>query len=197
VNSGDATRDDEPLNRLLEQLAAGDTDAVEQVVRTYEPYLRMVVRRQLPHHLRAKFDSIDIVQSVWADVVDGLQDARWRFEDAAHLRAFLVRAARNRLIDRGRRQQAGAKREETVSDDQIDNLIGSEPRPSETVGAEDLWRQMVQACPPQHRDILVFKRDGASLDEIAVRTGLHKSSVRRILYEVARKVAETNAGSKE
>ncbi len=184
---------DEPLDQLLTQLAAGDPDAVEQVIRTYEPYLRMVVRRQLPQNLRAKFDSIDIVQSVWADVVDGLQDARWQFEDAAHLRAFLVRAARNRLIDRGRKQKTAAQREHAASDDEIENIAAAGPRPSETVGAEELWRQMVQACLPQHREILVLKREGASLDEIAARTGLHKSSIRRILYELARKVA---AGAK-
>ena len=174
---------DEPLDQLLTQLAAGDADAVERVIRTYEPYLRMVVRRQLPQNLRAKFDSVDIVQSVWADVVDGLQDARWRFEDAAHLRAFLVRAARNRLIDRGRKQQTAARREHIASDEEIANIAAAGPRPSETVGAEELWRQMVQ----------VLKREGASLDEIAARTQMHKSSIRRILYELARKVA---AGAK-
>jgi RNA polymerase sigma-70 factor (ECF subfamily) len=179
---------DESLDELLAGLGEGDADAVERVIRAYEPYLRMVVRRQLPDHLRAKFDSIDVVQSVWADVVGGLQDARWSFPDAAHLRAFLVKAARNRLIDRGRQQQAAARRE-TAAPSEIQNVPAVEPRPSETAGAEDLWRQMVQACPPQHRDLLVLKREGASLDEIAARTGLHKSSVRRILYEIARKVA--------
>jgi RNA polymerase sigma-70 factor (ECF subfamily) len=178
---------DESLDELLASLGEGDADAVERVIRAYEPYLRMVVRRQLPDHLRAKFDSIDVVQSVWADVIGGLQHARWSFPDAAHLRAFLVKAARNRLIDRGR-QQAAARRE-TAAPSEMHNVPAVEPRPSETAGAEDLWRQMVQACPPQHRDLLVLKREGASLDEIAARTGLHKSSVRRILYEIARKVA--------
>jgi RNA polymerase sigma-70 factor (ECF subfamily) len=181
---------DESLDELLASLADGDADAVERVIRAYEPYLRMVVRRQLPDHLRAKFDSIDVVQSVWADVIGGLQEARWSFADAAHLRAFLVRAARNRLIDKGRRQNTAARRETAALSVEVRNVAGRQPRPSEAAGAEDLWRQMVQACPPQHRELLVLKREGASLDEIAARTGLHKSSVRRILYEIARQVAE-------
>ena len=37
----------ERVDRLLEQLNSGDTAAAEQVFRTYEPYLRMMVRRQL------------------------------------------------------------------------------------------------------------------------------------------------------
>jgi RNA polymerase sigma-70 factor (ECF subfamily) len=179
----------EPLDELLDKLAEGDSQAIEQVFRAYEPYLRMVVRRQLPSALRAKFDSIDIVQSVWADVLDGLNDARWSFQDTAHLRAFLVRAARNRLIDRQRKQLAAGRHEQALSQTAIECVAASEARPSQTVVADDLWRQMVQMCPPQHREILALKRDGASLDEIAAQSGLHKSSVRRILYDIARKTA--------
>ena len=75
----------EPLDRLLDQLNGGDAAAAEQVFRTYEPYLRMMVRRQLRPPLRAKFDSMDVVQSVWADVLEGMRDraAGWHFADRA------------------------------------------------------------------------------------------------------------------
>ena len=42
----------DPLDRLLEQLNGGDPAAAEQVFRDYEPYLRMLVRRQLRPALR-------------------------------------------------------------------------------------------------------------------------------------------------
>jgi DNA-binding IclR family transcriptional regulator len=48
---------------------------------------------------------------------------------------------------------------------------------------------MVVACPPAHLEVLNLKRQGCSLDEIAAQTGFHKSSVRRILYELARRLA--------
>ena len=69
----------EPLDALLEKLTSGDEAAAQQVFLTYEPYLRMVVRRLLPPRLRPKFDSTDIVQSVWADMVTGFRSAGWRF----------------------------------------------------------------------------------------------------------------------
>src|SRR2546426_29147 len=93
------------LENLLEQLQSGDEVAIERAFLAHEPYLRMVVRRQLPLRLRAKFDSADIIQSVWVHVLDGFREANWRFADAAQLRAFLVRVTQNRFIDRVRQQQ--------------------------------------------------------------------------------------------
>src|SRR5262249_2274712 len=90
----------EPLEVLLARLNSGDLHAAEEVFRAYEPYLRKVVRRQLPARLRAKFDSDDIVQSVWADLLEGFREADWRFPTADHLRAFLVKVTRHRFIDR-------------------------------------------------------------------------------------------------
>src|SRR5438874_12828273 len=93
----------DPVNSLLVRLCAGDLAAAEQVFLAYEPYLRKVVRRHLPARLRTKFDSVDVVQSIWADVIEGFREAGWRFTDAAQLRAFLIKATRNRFIDRVRR----------------------------------------------------------------------------------------------
>ena len=67
------------------------------------------------------------------------------------------------------------------------------PTASEQLQAEELWEQMIASCRPAHRDVLRLKRQGCSLAEIAAQTGLHPSSVRRILYEVARRFA---SGSK-
>ena len=87
---------DDRLEVLLEKLNSGDATAAEEVFLAYEPYLRMVVRRQLSTRLRARFDSVDIVQSVWADVLEGYRAEGWRFTDRDHLRAFLARVTSRR-----------------------------------------------------------------------------------------------------
>ena len=51
-------------------------------------------------------------------------------------------------------------------------------------------------CPPAHREMLELKRQGIPLAEIAERTGLHESSVRRILYELAKRLAATRRGDR-
>jgi RNA polymerase sigma factor (sigma-70 family) len=179
-----------PLDVLLEKLCSGDAAAAEQVFLAYEPYLRKVVRRQLPPRLRAKLDSIDVVQSVWADVLQGFRSAGWRFADVAHLRAFLVKATRNRFIDRVRQHEKALKLEKPIACTDPDQLPPArQPRPSEAVQADDLWQRMLALCPPAHHQILQLKRQGLTLVEIAQRTGLHEGSVRRILRQLARQMA--------
>src|SRR3954453_23590143 len=130
----------EPLDHLLEQLCSGDMEAAEKVFLEYEPYLRQAVRRHLSGALRAKFDSTDIVQSSWADVLRGFRENGWRFVDADHLRGFLYVATRNRLIDRVRQHRRVAGREESIErGEQGRPLLSAGPRPSEVVQARDLW----------------------------------------------------------
>ena len=140
--------------------------------------------------LRSKLDSMDIVQSVWADVLCGFRDAGWRFTDPSHLRAFLMRVVRNRLIDRRRQHHRALEQEQALSQIPAEEMPqAQQPRPSEIAQANELWKQMWDQCPPAHREILVLKRQGFLLAEIAARTGLHEGSIRRILYDLARRLA--------
>jgi RNA polymerase sigma-70 factor (ECF subfamily) len=181
----------EPLDRLLEQLNRGDPAAAEQVFREYEPYLRMLVRRQLRPAHRVKFDSMDVVQSVWTDVLEGLRDAGWHFSDRVHLQAFLARLARNRFLDRCRKHHNAVAREEPLTNASPAEAIAARgPRPSEVAQHNELWDRILALCPPAHHELLRLKRQGLGLAEIATRTGHHESSVRRILYELARRYAE-------
>ena len=78
-------RSDELLAELLDRLSRGDSEAAGQIFVAYMPYLRKVIRRQLPAQLRRKLDSSDVLQSAWGDVLEGLGKANWTFEtpDAA------------------------------------------------------------------------------------------------------------------
>jgi RNA polymerase sigma-70 factor (ECF subfamily) len=181
------------LDNLLEQLGQGDVAAAARVFVEYEPYLRKVVRRLLPAHLRTRFDSADIVQSAWAGLVEKLHEADWHFPDAAHLRAFLVTVTKHRFLDRLRQQQASIRRERPVAEGHLAELAPSaQPPPSEVAQAEELWEQMLALCPPEHHEVLRLRREGLLLEEIAAQTGLHVDSIRRILRRLARQLALQN-----
>jgi RNA polymerase sigma factor (sigma-70 family) len=181
---------DEHLDDLIERLNRGDFEAAERILVAYEPQLRMAVSRQLHGALRSKLDSMDIVQAVWADVLEGFRESGWKFEDRRQLKAFLMTLARHRLIDHRRHFRRALERERPLGEMTPHDLPASpQPRPSEIAQGRELWDRLLEQCPPAHRELLRLKREGLPLTEIAARTGLHEGSVRRILYDVARKMA--------
>lgn len=182
---------DVSLESLLERLKKGDVAAAEQVFLTFEPYLRLLVRRQISADLQAKFDSVDVVQSIWGDLVAGFRAAQWQFADVNRLRAFLIKATLNRFIDRVRQHRQALEHEQPLA---AEPLSCPQPGPVDFVQAEDVWQQLLALCPEQHRELLILKRQGHNLAEIAARTGLHEGSVRRILYDLSRRFASRCQG---
>ncbi len=188
----------EQLDLLLDRLNGGDVSAAEDVFRLYEPFLRMLVRRRLRPALRSKFDSMDVVQSVWADVLEGFQRERWRFTDRNHLQAFLARKARHRFLDDCRRNRAALKRETPLGESTPAlTLAAGDPRASELAQCDELWDRVLSLCPPAHHELLRLKRMGLTVAEISQRAGLHPGSVRRILYDLAKRYADAAESAAE
>ncbi len=165
----------------------GEDDGFESFIQKYEPYLRIVARRQMSTRVRQCVDSMDVVQSAWLYVLRklGSNDC----PDSDCLRPLLVRVIEHRLIDRARQQKSSRRREEVVADARQKSRQAAQTRPSEHAQVAELWQQLLDLCPPQHRQLLERKREGLSLQEIADQTGLHPSSVRRVLYDLAGKLA--------
>ncbi len=173
-------------DHLLARLRQGDEEAVETVFRAYEPYLRLVVRRHLSTGLRTKLDSVDVVQSVWVQLLQDFRRGGWCFADAAHLKAYLTRATRNRLIDRFRQHRTALQHEQHLPDSDEERLPpNAHPRPSQTAQENEVWLQIQALCPPGHMEIVQLRQQGRTINEIADHTGLHPSSIRRILYDLA------------
>ena len=176
---------DDSVEEVLEQLGRGEVEALGELVDAYAPYLRAVVRARLSDRLRPHLDSVDVVQSVWVQVIRQLGKDGWRVNDAGHLRALLVTIARRRLASRARKHTrdgpAGAGW--AAAPDR------THASPSEAAQGGDLWAKMLRLTPPEHHPILHLRRQGLQLAEIATRTGLHEGSVRRVLRRLSRELA--------
>jgi RNA polymerase sigma factor (sigma-70 family) len=183
--------DADPLDTLLVKLSRGDDSAAEQVFRDYEPTLRALVRRRLTPSLRVKFDSVDVVQSAWVDLLGAYRARGWHFHDREHLRAFLAKVAYNHFLIQCRKNRAALRVERPMPDRESAALPASiEARPSQVVQAVELWESLLGGCSPIQADVLRFKRQGLTAAEIAARLGLHEGSIRRILFDLARKMAD-------
>jgi RNA polymerase sigma-70 factor (ECF subfamily) len=174
------------IESVLTRLSHGDVTAAEHLYTAYAAYVRTVVRRRLGTHLRAKCDSADVAQSVWAQVVRRV-GAGWQVNTEPELRALLAVIARRRLATRARAQNPPA---EQFGDSALAAVPARhQSSPSQVAHATDLWDQMLRLCAPEHRAILQLRRDGVPLAEVAARTGLHEGSIRRILRRLFRALA--------
>jgi RNA polymerase sigma factor (sigma-70 family) len=177
-------------DKLLEQLWEGNIEVLGDLFAVYESYLRAIVRSQLSNQLRSKFDSVDVVQSVWVQLLRQLGQDGCRVNDKNHLRALLVTIARRRLVTRARQCWWLNDSSSPLDDEGWESLFDSrQDMPSETAQANDLWAKMLELTSPDHHKVLILKREGVPLQEIAERTGLHEGSVRRILRRLSRELA--------
>jgi RNA polymerase sigma factor (sigma-70 family) len=174
---------------LLARLARGDAEAAESLFAAYAPFLRAVVRCHLSDPVRAKLDSADVVQSVWVQVVRQLNDNGWQISDENQLKGLLATIARRRLVTRIRKHARSLGGDQPANANLEEVKDSRHPPPSEVAQANDLWAKLLELCPPNHHPILMLRRDGLTLDEIAERTGLHEGSVRRILRRLSRDLA--------
>src|SRR5262245_50351321 len=86
------------LRDLMERLRQGSSEAAQELFETYGPHVLRVVRRKLDKKLRAKFDSTDFEQAVWASFFI-YPTHGYHFEQPEELIAFLANLAHNKLVD--------------------------------------------------------------------------------------------------
>ncbi len=182
------------LRAFLARIRAGDEVAARELLARYEPQVRLVVRRQLPRILRAQFDSLDFVQSVWGSFFRRMKTVSPELEDPRNLMMFLARAARNKLVDEYRRaisQKQDRRLQESLWDgDQPRELAGSDEAPSELAQAREVLERMRDLIPEERRAILELKADGFTNPEIGARLGMSERTVRRVIADLRRQLTD-------
>jgi RNA polymerase sigma-70 factor (ECF subfamily) len=131
---------DESSLGLVERAKAGDASALERLITRYLPRLRHWTRQALPSWARDAADTDDLVQETVWNAVRNLPHFTMRGDHA--LRAYMKRAARNRVNDELKRVARRPRRSQIP-----DSYPSPTPRPDESISArEDLWRCQVALC---------------------------------------------------
>src|SRR5438105_1685319 len=158
---------------LMRRLQEGSQEAARELVDKYGRYLLRVVRRRLLRKLRARFDSADFVQAVWASFFADRAELDL-FQTPEEVVAFLAAMAQRKVQQEIRRQlrfsKRNLRREESLDDSVLghaSDLASHEPTPSEVVSAEELWDRLVQRQPVHYQRILGLRLLGCTCQEIA------------------------------
>jgi RNA polymerase sigma factor (sigma-70 family) len=175
---------------LMSRVRAGDSSAIDCLLRTYEAEVRLMVRARLPQALRRQFDSMDFVQSVWASVLLGSTSGREDFTTPRRFLGYLAAVAQNKVWEEFRKRTRSKKyqmaREEPLY---VRRGVGHAPRevtapdpsPSEEAQAADRMKQLAAGRSPAEALALDLRRQGLTFEEIAARTGLNERTARRLI----------------
>ena len=139
---------------LVRGVRSGDAVAAEQIVRQYEPAVRRAVRIwMLNARIRRSIDSIDICQSVLASFFIRTALSQYHIDTPAQLVKLLVSMARNKLMDKVRKEQAECRdvRRVELRDVREHDPAGNASSPSQVVLAKDLIEQFRKRMSDEER----------------------------------------------
>ena len=184
--------DDNAFVDLIGRLRVGDARAAEELVRAYEPAIRMEVHCRLRDpRLRRAFDSMDVCQSVLASFFVRAAAGEFDLEQPDQLRKLLVGMARKKLFFQVRKQRAQRRDvrrlEPIIRDDAA--AATTDPSPSRLCEAKDLLHSFQQRLTPQERQLSDLRAQGWDWLDIAAQVGGTPSGRRKQLTRAINRVA--------
>lgn len=175
------------LQALMQEVINGSEDAARILFDRYRKYLLFHIRRRMSKRLRAKFDSVDIAQDVWASFFSEPLEMR-AFRTPEQLIAFLTSLAKNKVEDADKRgvraKKRDAHRELSMDDSRRfdkEGLMGPDATPSHIVMSREEWTRFLSKQPPVYRKIFLLMRDGKTNVEIAAELGINERLIRRVM----------------
>lgn len=175
---------------LLQRIASGDRDAVQECLRSYGGLVLTIARKLLP---TAEVE--DAVQEVFIE----LWRQAARFDPGrAKETTFVALVARRRCIDRLRRRRSGPDLEALGEREPADAVAADPSRPAEVSDELTRVQELIGELPPERQRVLRLSiRDGLTHRQIAERTGLPlgtvKTHIRRGLIRVREQLAASGA----
>jgi RNA polymerase sigma factor (sigma-70 family) len=175
---------------LMEGVRQGSPEAARQLVTKCGPHILRMVRRRMNVKMRARFDSADFVQSVWASFF-AKQPENIKFDKPEALVVYLVQMAHNKVIeemrDRMLRPKNNVNREHSLEGSaayEAGMVVCRQPRPSQVFVAQETYERMMEKLDPRTQAIVERLREGRMHQEIANEFGVTTKTVQRVLHKL-------------
>jgi RNA polymerase sigma-70 factor (ECF subfamily) len=184
---------EEPSFRdFLRRIRAGDQEAAAELVRRYEPAIRLEVRRRLDDpSLAPLFDSLDVCQSVLASFFVRAAAGQYDLDEEGQLLALLVGIARNKVAVQVRNQHRrcrDSRRRHPEGQDLLEACAGGLPPERQAAGRE-LLEAVRRLLTEEERFLADLRGEGLTWPQIADRVGGQAQARRRQLDRALDRVA--------
>jgi len=166
----------------LRRIRTGDIDAAAQLVKRFEPELRIIARVKLNDpRLRRLVDSMDICQSILGNFFVRASAGQFDLTSPDQLRRLLYTMIRNKVTDHARRQKAVRRDMGRIIEQEVDSLrlAKVEDTPSQIVSAKELVEKVRQRLTVDELAIVERRMIGQEWDSIAVELGASPEAIRK------------------
>lgn len=176
----------ETFESLIARAREGDTAALAELVRLYEPEVRIVARVLLGPALRPHLDSLDLVQSVHRSLMMGLRMDKFDISTPQNLIALtltMVRRKAARKWRHARRQQRlshGPGQKERLPE-LLASLVSPEADPAHTAQLNDAIAQLCAGLNERERRVMELRLQGYNTVETARELGEDANVLRAYL----------------
>jgi RNA polymerase sigma-70 factor (ECF subfamily) len=175
---------------FMRRIRAGDEEAAAELVRLYEPAVRLEVRLRLGEPgLRRVFDSMDICQSVMASFFVRAASGQYELNNSKSLLKLLVAMARNKLAFQVRKQHAQSRdNRRTRSGTQLTDTVADSLTPDRVVSGRELLRNFRERLSAEERQLADLRSQGCEWAEVANQLGGSPQARRKQLARAVERV---------
>jgi RNA polymerase sigma factor (sigma-70 family) len=176
---------------FLRRVCAGDEAAATELVRRYEPALRLEVQLRLTDpRLRRLLDPADLCQSVLKSFFLRATTGQFELDSQEKLLALLRAMARNKLAHEARKQKAlrrDLRRDVSLAEGE---LLASDPSPSRLAIGRELLEAFRSRLSAEERRLADLRSVGSEWAEVAAELGGTPQARRKQLARAVKRVAQ-------
>jgi RNA polymerase sigma-70 factor (ECF subfamily) len=161
---------------FIRRIREGDERAAEELVRLYEPEIRLEIRTRMrlrDQRLRRLFDSLDVCQSVLASFFVRAAVGEFDLDDPGQLVRLLVGMARNKLAERVRHHHRQSRDVRRTDGDAVTDRPAAavDESPSQAVAGRELLAMVRERLTPDERRVADLRSRGLDWAAVAGELG--------------------------
>lgn len=179
---------------FFRRVRAGDDEAAAELVRKYEPALRLEIRLRLTDpRLRRILEPADLCQSILKSFFVRAASGQFDLDTPEKLLALLRTMARNKVASQARKQQAlrrDVRRGVSLDDEHAAPVASDDPSPSRLAMGRELIDALRTRLSAEERRMADLRSEGHDWADIARQIGGTAQARRKQLSRAIDRVAQ-------